>query len=67
VENFAVEVISIREATEHELANGHVHGPGWSSSLIFLFTPNGWRMANVYVYDGLGFQSASLSHVAERN
>jgi len=22
---------------------------------------------NVYVYDGLGFRSASLSHVAERN
>ena len=22
---------------------------------------------NVYVYDGLGFQSTSLSHVAERN
>jgi len=26
--NFAVEVISIREATEDELAHGHVHGPG---------------------------------------
>jgi len=26
--NFAVEVISIREATEEELAHGHVHGPG---------------------------------------
>ena len=25
--NFAVEVISIREATEDELAHGHVHGP----------------------------------------
>ena len=26
--NFAVEVLSIREATEDELAHGHVHGPG---------------------------------------
>jgi FKBP-type peptidyl-prolyl cis-trans isomerase SlyD len=26
--NFAVEVISIREATTEELAHGHVHGPG---------------------------------------
>ncbi|HEV8512581.1 MAG TPA: peptidylprolyl isomerase [Cyclobacteriaceae bacterium] len=26
--NFAVEVVSIREATEDELAHGHVHGPG---------------------------------------
>jgi FKBP-type peptidyl-prolyl cis-trans isomerase SlyD len=26
--NFAVEVLSIREATEEELAHGHVHGPG---------------------------------------
>jgi FKBP-type peptidyl-prolyl cis-trans isomerase SlyD len=26
--NFAVEVISIREATADELAHGHVHGPG---------------------------------------
>lgn len=26
--NFAVEVLSIREATEEELQHGHVHGPG---------------------------------------
>ncbi|MBS1681477.1 MAG: peptidylprolyl isomerase [Bacteroidetes bacterium] len=26
--NFAVEVLSIREATADELAHGHVHGPG---------------------------------------
>jgi FKBP-type peptidyl-prolyl cis-trans isomerase SlyD len=26
--NFAVEVVSIREATADELAHGHVHGPG---------------------------------------
>jgi len=26
--NFAVEIISIREATADELAHGHVHGPG---------------------------------------
>ena len=26
--NFAVEVISIRDATQEELAHGHVHGPG---------------------------------------
>ena len=26
--NFAVEVLSIREATEEELSHGHVHGPG---------------------------------------
>jgi len=26
--NFAVEVLSIREATKDELAHGHVHGPG---------------------------------------
>ncbi len=26
--NFDVEVLSIREATEEELAHGHVHGPG---------------------------------------
>ena len=27
----------------------------------------GGMCSNVYVYDGLGFRSASLSHVAERN
>lgn len=26
--NFAVEVMEIREATEEEIAHGHVHGPG---------------------------------------
>lgn len=26
--NFAVEVVSVREATAEELAHGHVHGPG---------------------------------------
>jgi FKBP-type peptidyl-prolyl cis-trans isomerase SlyD len=26
--NFAVEVVDVRDATEDELAHGHVHGPG---------------------------------------
>jgi FKBP-type peptidyl-prolyl cis-trans isomerase SlyD len=26
--NFDVEVLEVREATEEELAHGHVHGPG---------------------------------------
>jgi FKBP-type peptidyl-prolyl cis-trans isomerase SlyD len=26
--NFAVEIIGVREATEEEIAHGHVHGPG---------------------------------------
>jgi uncharacterized membrane protein AbrB (regulator of aidB expression) len=30
-------------------------------------TLSGGMVHNVYVYDGLGFRSALLSHVAERN
>jgi len=26
--NFAIEVVSVRAATDEELAHGHVHGPG---------------------------------------
>ena len=26
--NFAIEVVSVREATAEELAHGHIHGPG---------------------------------------
>ena len=26
--NFAIEVVSVREATEEEQQHGHVHGPG---------------------------------------
>jgi len=26
--NFAIEVVSVREATEEEMSHGHVHGPG---------------------------------------
>jgi FKBP-type peptidyl-prolyl cis-trans isomerase SlyD len=26
--NFAIDLVDVRDATEEELAHGHVHGPG---------------------------------------